>query len=249
MLWVARHCLTDTQWESLVAHWPQRRGPRSRAGDRNFVDAVIWMARTGAPWRDLDPFFGSWKRIYNRFRRWARRGWWLDIFRSTPVSEQVGSILDASIVRAHQDSSGGRDGPVNNAIGRSRGGFSTKLHAVVTMDSKPIEVRVTPGQTHESTLAEDLLDFVHGSACLADGGYDADRILQAASDRDLKAHIPCGSRRTKKRRMNRDLYGLRYRVEVFFHNLKSYRRIATRYDKTAVSFMGFVHVVCFLLSL
>ena len=114
---MARHCLTDIQWEILVAHWPQRRGPRSRADDRNFVNAVIWMARTGAPWRDLDPCFGSWKRIYNRFRRWSRRGWWLDIFRSTPVSEQVGSILDASIVRAHQDSSGGKEGPVSNAIG------------------------------------------------------------------------------------------------------------------------------------
>ena len=172
----------------------------------------------------------------------------MDVFRSVPVLEVVGSILDASIVRAHQDASGGKGGPVNNALGRSRGGFSTKLHAVVAMNGRPIEVRATPGQVHEATLAEELLDFVHGSACLADGGYDADRILQAASDRDLKAHIPSGSRRIKKRRINRALYNLRYRVEIFFHNLKRYRRIATRYDKTVVSFMGFVHVVCFLLA-
>ena len=246
---MARHCLTDAQWQIVCARWPQQRGPRSDAADRNFVNAVVWMARTGSPWRDLDPYFGPWKRIYNRFRRWAYRGWWLDIFRSSPVSEGLGSILDASIVRAHQDSAGARDGPANNAIGRSRGGFSTKLHAVVAMDGKPIEVRVTAGQTHEATLAEELLDFVHGSACLADGGYDADRILQAASDRGLKALIPSGTRRTKKRRMNRALYKLRYRVEIFFHNLKRYRRIATRYDKTVVSFLGFVHLVCFLLSL
>ena len=246
---MARHALTDKQWDVLSQRLPQRRGPRSEVADRNFVNAVVWMARTGSPWRDLDGSFGVWKPLYNRFRRWALRGWWLDIFRGSAIAEEVGSILDASVVRAHQDASGGRGGPAHNAIGRSRGGFSTKLHAVVTMEAKPIEVRVTPGQTHESLLADSLLDFVRGNACLADGGYDADRIIQAAWDRGLTPVIPPSKGRKKKRRYNRELYKLRYLVEVFFHNLKRYRRIATRYDKTTSSFIGFVHVVCFLLSI
>lgn len=135
-------------------------------------------------------------------------------------------------------------GPVANALGRSRGGFSTKIHAVVTLKGRPIELRLTPGQQHEATLAEELLDFVHGEHCLADGGYDADRILQAVRDRELKPVIPPSAIRKHKRRVDRNLYRLRYRVEVFFHNLKRYRRIATRYDKTRTCFMGFVHVVC-----
>lgn len=217
--------------------------------DRRFLDAVIWIARTGAPWRDLDSHFGGWKPIYNRFRRWALRGWWRDLFQGSAIVENVGSILDASIVRAHQDAAGGRDGPARNAIGRSRGGFSTKLHAVVTMDARPIEVRVTPGQQHEATVAEDLLDFVHGRACLADGGYDSDRIIAAARMRELKPIIPASKCRKTPRRHDRELYKLRYRVEVFFHNLKRYRRIATRYDKTLTCFMGFVHLACLLLSI
>jgi len=207
------------------------------------------MMKTGAPWRDLDASFGPWKRIYNRFRRWALRGWWLDLFRGAEIEEDVGSILDATIVRAHQDASGGRMGPAANALGRSRGGFSTKLHAVVTLDARPIELKATPGQQHEATVGEELLDFVRGEACLADGGYDADRLLEAARHRDLVPVIPPSKARKRRRRYDRQLYRLRYRVEVFFHNLKRNRRIATRYDKTIISFMGFVHVGCLLLSI
>lgn len=244
-----RHALTDEQWSKVCERLPQRRGPRSEDGDRRFVEAVVWIARTGVPWRDLDHEFGSWKSIYNRFRNWAHRGWWADIFHDGEIREEVASIMDASIVRAHQDAAGGGGGPEVNQIGRSRGGFSTKLHAVVTLDGKPIEVRLTPGQRHEATVAEELLDFVRGDYCIADGGYDADRIILAIQQRDLKPVIPSSKCRKRKRRMVRELYKLRYRVEVFFHGLKRFRRIATRYDKTAVCYLSFLHVGCTLLSL
>lgn len=244
-----RHALTDQQWSEISSRLPQRRGPKCSQADRNFVDAVIWIAKTGVPWRDLDQRFGPWKTVYNRFRNWARRGWWRDLFRHNAIEESLGSILDATIVRAHQDAAGGRGGMDANALGRSRGGFSTKLHVVVTMQGRPIEIRATPGQRHEATLAEELLDFVHGTHCLADGGYDADRILGAIRDRELQAVIPPSKTRKHRRRLQRNLYKLRYRVEVFFHNLKRYRRIATRYDKTSACFMGFVHVACVLISL
>lgn len=240
--------MTDSQWARIRKRIPRSRGPRSEDADRRFVDAVVWIARTGAPWRDLDARFGSWKSVYNRFRNWAKRGWWEQIFRKTAILEDGGSILDGSVVRAHQDASGGRGGPAANAIGRSRGGFSTKLHAVVTLQGQPIEVRLTPGQQHEATVADTLLDFVHGKYCLADGGDDADWILPATRDRDLTAVIPPSKSRRHKRQLDRSMYRLRYRVEVFFHNLKRYRRIATRYDKTIGCFLAFVHVACVIIA-
>lgn len=161
----------------------------------------------------------------------------------------MASILDASVVRAHQDAAGGIGGPAANDIGRSRGGVSTKLHAVVTLDGKPIELRLTPGQRHEATVAEDLLDFVRGHHCIADGGYDSDRILEAVRQRGLKAAIPPSKCRKRKRRIDRELYKLRYRVEVFFHSLKRFRRIATRYDKTTICYLAFLHVACIRLAL
>ena len=244
-----RHALTDEQWAAVYERFPQRRGPRSEETDRRFVNAVVWIARTGAPWRDLDRQFGAWKSIYNRFRNWAHRGWWSEVFRESELQGEVACILDASVVRAHQDAAGGNGGPAANDIGRSRGGFSTKLHAVVTLEGKPIELRLTPGHRHEATVAEDLLDFVRGHHCIADGGYDSDRILEAVQQRGLKPVIPPSKCRKRRRRIDRELYKLRYRVEVFFHSLKRFRRIATRYDKTAVCYLSFLHVACIMLAL
>jgi len=161
----------------------------------------------------------------------------------------IGGILDASIVRAHQDASGGRGGVVHNALGRSRGGFSTKIHAVVDLDGMPLCLRLTPGQQHEATVAEELLDYVPGTVCLADGGYDADRILAAARDRGLLPVIPPSEARRRKRRYDKTLYRLRYRIEVFFHGLKRFRRIATRYDKTLGCYAAFLYIACVVLWL
>jgi len=107
-----RHELSDEEWDRIRELLPQAHGRSSSAGDRNFLNAVIWIAKTGAPWRDLPERFGPWKTIYNRFRNWARKDVWHDIFRAARVEEDdIGGIMDASVVRAHQDASGGRGGP------------------------------------------------------------------------------------------------------------------------------------------
>ena len=71
-----RHELDAAQWASVEAVLPRRVGRPSKAGDRHFVNAVLWIAKTGSPWRDLHPRFGPWKTIYNRFRSWAQQGLW-----------------------------------------------------------------------------------------------------------------------------------------------------------------------------
>lgn len=107
-----RHELTDAQWQQIEALIPIRRGPRTKRGDRNFVNAVMWRVRTGAPWRDIPERYGSWKTIYNRFARWAALGAWERIFKSLQVEiGDTASLLDSTIVRAHQDAAGGKGGP------------------------------------------------------------------------------------------------------------------------------------------
>ena len=73
-----RHRLSDGQWVRIEHLLPGKPGDPGRSGDDNrlFVDAVIWMARTGCPWRDLPPFFGKWNSVWKRFRRWAKAGIW-----------------------------------------------------------------------------------------------------------------------------------------------------------------------------
>lgn len=107
-----RHALTDDQWKKLQPALPhQAAGPRSKLGDRLFIDAVLYRAKTGLPWRDLPERFGPWKTVYNRFNNWAERGCWESIFKALQLeTDEVGSIVDGSVVKAHQDSSGGKGG-------------------------------------------------------------------------------------------------------------------------------------------
>lgn len=106
-----RHELSDAQWAKIVGLLPITPGPRSKRGDRTFVNAVMWRLKTGAPWRDIPERYGSWKTTYNRFARWAKRGVWDQVFKELRIEDDVGSLVDGSVVRAHQDASGGKGGP------------------------------------------------------------------------------------------------------------------------------------------
>ena len=107
-----RHALTDAQWAKLEPLLPQRaEGRKATMGDRLFVDAVIFRARTGIQWRDLPERFGNWKSVYNRFRNWSEKDCWAQIFRELRIDvDDTASIADGSVVRAHQDASGGKGG-------------------------------------------------------------------------------------------------------------------------------------------
>src|SRR5512136_612717 len=107
-----RHGLTDKQWARLERVLPpQKTGPESIGGDRLFIEAVLYRAKTGMPWRDLPERFGPWKSVYNRFANWAKKGRWELIFKALQLEvDNVGSIVDGSVVRAQQDASGGKGG-------------------------------------------------------------------------------------------------------------------------------------------
>lgn len=118
---MARHALSDRQWEKLSTLLPKSRtGPQSKLGDRLFIDAVLYRAKTGIPWRDLPERFGPWKSVYNRFNNWSKKGVWERLFKALQIEvDEAFSIADGSVVRAHQDSAGGK------------GGFNSTLLAVL----------------------------------------------------------------------------------------------------------------------
>ena len=107
-----RHALTEDQWRRLQAVIPkQKAGPEAMRGDRLFIEAVLFRAKTGMPWRDLPERFGPWKSVNNRFNNWAKKGYWEVIYKELQLEvDEVGSIVDGSVVRAHQDASGGKGG-------------------------------------------------------------------------------------------------------------------------------------------
>lgn len=129
-------------------------------------------------------------------------------------------------------------------MGRSRGGFSTKLHAVVDTKARPIHIALTPGQRHEMVAAEELLAHARGRALIGDTGYDSNAFLKAVVAKGMKPVIHSRPERTTKYRLPRELYRQRYLVEIFFHNLKRFRAIATRYEKTATNYLALIQVAC-----
>ena len=111
---MSRRNLTDHQWEVLKNMIPGKAGDPGRTGNdtRLCLDAVLWMARTGAPWRDLPGSFGLWNTVWKRFSRWSKKGTWEIVFsvlaQDDPDLEYVS--IDGTIVRAHQHSAGGKGG-------------------------------------------------------------------------------------------------------------------------------------------
>lgn len=108
-----RHELADEQWLKIEPHLPGRAADPGRTGEDNrlFLNAVLWIAKTGAPWRDLPERFGNWNSVFQRFNRWCKRGVWqrlLKILGGDPDLEHL--LLDSTIVRAHQHAAGAKGG-------------------------------------------------------------------------------------------------------------------------------------------
>jgi transposase len=133
-----RHELSDEQWQKIVERLPRRPGRRAVLGDRNFINAVLWLMKTGSPWRDLPERYGSWKTIYNRFANWAKRGHWQQLFRALQVQvDESASLLDASIVRAHQDACGAKGGSrATHSVARAVGSRPSSTRWSMRADSR-----------------------------------------------------------------------------------------------------------------
>ena len=126
-------------------------------------------------------------------------------------------------------------------MGRSRGGFTTKIHARVDAKGRPVSLLISPGEAHDVSYAEALLEGLEQCAVVvADKAYDADRVRAHIRAQGAIPNIPNRSHRRRKSRWTKAFYRERNYVERFFNKLKQYRRIATRYDKLGATFFAFV---------
>ena len=135
-------------------------------------------------------------------------------------------------------------------MGRSRGGLTTKIHAVVDALGLPIKLSLSEGQAYDGHQAKTLLgDLPPQAMVLADRAYDADAIRKLIANHNAWANIPPMSQRRFKPAFSKYLYKMRNLVERFFNKLKQFRRVATRYDKLLVTFMGFVKIAAIAIIL
>ena len=166
-----RHRLTDEQWNRIADLFtlPAKTGrpPRDR---RQIVDAILWILRTGAPWRDLPEEFGPWGTAWDLFDKWNADGT-LDRILSRLQVERIDAgkfddqlwCIDGTVVRERamcrrRRKKGDPQEPADHALGRSRGGFSTKIHILCDGDGHPLHFHLTAGQDHETTALIPLME-------------------------------------------------------------------------------------------
>ena len=158
-----RHRVTDQQWELVQDLFPPpARTGRPRRDRREILDAILWILRTGAPWQGMPGEFGPWATAWVLFDTWNDDGT-LDaiLSRLRPAAIDVGLVdrelwcVDGTVIRAARCAAGGGKGddpeePEDHALGRSRGGFSTKIHVLCDGHGRPLDFHLTAGQAHGS---------------------------------------------------------------------------------------------------
>jgi transposase len=235
------------EWEQIIAILRKRKDIKTRNESklRHFIEAIWYMARSGCQWRLLPNIYGSWRAIHMRFKSWADKGIWADLFEQVKVNPDMEAVMiDATIVRAHACSAGYRkDSQDQEALGRSRGGFTTKIHALVDSLGNPLKFTLTPGQKHDITQADSLVQNLENTMLLADKGYDSNALVQRLEEKKCIVVIPPKKNRKFKRDYDEHVYKERHLIECFFGKIKHFRRVFSRFDKTATAFMSFLQFV------
>jgi len=269
---MSRHDLTDVEWNAIRRFLPaERTGKAGRPwiSHRQVINGILWVLSVGGGWRDVPSEFGKWQTVYNRFRRWRKEKLWDRISEALlgKIDENGGIdrtlwCVDGSVIRAHRSAAGGpREDAENmeeNALGRSQGGYSTKIHVLTDLRGLLLAVTATPGQSHESKEFEKLMTAgplslyrksKRPKAIAGDKGYSASAIRNWIQDRGMEDVIPTRTNEQRNPRFNKRLYKKRNIVERVIGRIKEFRRIATRYDKIVDNYLAMIKIATIRLNL
>jgi transposase len=192
--------LSDGEWGRILAKLKKLPGIRVGLPDtcRQFISACLWILRSGSQWWVLPPSHGKWKSIFKRFSRWCANAVWGELH--GPFSEGAGLqdvSMDGTAIRAHACAA--NSSAEDEALGRSKGGFGCKVHALCDALGMPIKFILTGGQEAACEQAIPLLENVKASAVLADKGYDTNELREWLKSQGIKAVIP--PNRTGKKKL------------------------------------------------
>ncbi|MEP6717172.1 MAG: IS5 family transposase [Terriglobia bacterium] len=240
--------ITEAQYARIKDGLPVQRGNVSLT-NLQVLNAILYVAEQGCKWRGLPKRFGRWHTIYMRMNRWAKNGVLDRVFAQLQI-EQIVRIkieafsLDSTSVKVHPDGTGAfkKNGP--QAIGKSRGGWNTKIHMVAADARTAIVFALSPGNDHDvphgRALLEELGPMPEGLPMLMDRAYEGNETRQLVLDLGMIPIVPPKSNRLEPWDYDRALYKKRNEIERLFRRLKGFRRIFSRFEKLDVVFMAFL---------
>ncbi|MGH9194235.1 MAG: IS5 family transposase [Acidimicrobiia bacterium] len=250
--------LTDEQWSILEPLIPRHRRRADQRGrpwcdDRQVLNGILWVLRTGAQWRDVPDRYPSPATCHRRFQYWVRAGVFVRILavlaedlRDRGRLDLSEGLIDGSFVIAKKGGS---------ASGHSHRGKGSKLMAVADRSGLPIAVDVAGAARHDVTLVDTTLEarFLEEQPehLIGDKAFDSDELAEHLAARGIELIAPHRARRRIPRQDGRSLrrYRRRWRVERLFAWLQNFRRLVVRYERDVLNFLGFVHLGCIVILL
>ena len=217
--------ITQTQWNKIKFLFEKaRKVGRPSLNPRTVLNAIMWILKSGARWRDLPARYGNWNSIYHKFRLWCSQGLFERLMKFIKGEEDNTLLLeiDSTFCKVHQSACSGLK---NQAIGSSRGGKNTKIHVLLNERMQVLNVILTGGQIHDSKPVVELFKGIElkGKRVLADKAYSTEFIRSYLQGQGAVVCIPDKINFKFKHDFDSDLYKRRNIVERFFQRIKTYR--------------------------
>ena len=243
---------TQEQYQLIADTFPKPHG-NIKVSHLQALNGILHILHNGGKWRELPEKYGPWHTVHMRFSRWAKNGVLTRVFQRLQEEQLIDQTvlgLDSTTHKVHPDGTGAlrRLGP--QAIGRSRGGLTTKIHIVAADARTAIIYAISPTQDHDGPHGRQLLKKMGRPTkkpegeqlklfLVADRAYEGTETRQLALALGYTPVIPPKTNRRDPWDFDRDIYKRRNEVERLIRRLKSYRRVFTRYDKLDVIFLAF----------
>ena len=223
--------MNNSKWEQIY-HFLQN-DPHVYAMDsdscRQFIEALYWMSRSGAQWRLLPQEYGNWNTVFKRFNRWESKGVFERMHHHFSQDADLEHLMiDSTLVRTHSSASGAskkkHGTQQKQALGRSAGGFTTKIHIAVDALGNPLRFLLTPGEVHDRKCAEALVEGWKTSTIIADRGYIDQKWKDSLKQQGIQLVQPPRRNQIFSWEYDQHVYKERHLVECFISKMKQFQK-------------------------